>query len=369
MLVNRRILFLYPTLAVGGAERQLALLVPRIGEHGFRPLVATLSSKGRYFEDLNAAGIPTIHVGMASRFDVRGILRAYRLWHFEPGIVFTQSPSAQILGQAIAYRVGAAHVTAEHAGAGYERLPHRAFLARLVARTADRVVCVSPTQIDDLGRLGYRDSAICVIPNGVPDLQPARPRGEMRCELGLGLEDIVVVLVAMLRPEKRPDLFVDSVVRAHGANPRVRGLVVGTGPELARVRAQTAATGGIVQVLGERSDIPELMSCADAVCLTSDVEGVPMTVLEAMAAGKPVIATSVGGVGELVIDDETGWLVRPGDPGAFAEAILELAARPERRDTMGAKARVLFKNDYTLDVMVERYVEMLSDIGRPSGRG
>jgi glycosyltransferase involved in cell wall biosynthesis len=185
----------------------------------------------------------------------------------------------------------------------------------------------------------------------------------MRRQLGLDADDVVVVLVAALRPEKRADLFVEAVVRARREDPRIRGLVVGDGPELPRIRARAETTGGAVLVLGERSDVPDLMSCADAVCVTSYAEALPITVLEAMAVGRPVIATAVGGVPEVIAHRETGLLVSSCDPGAFAEAILELAARPERGRAMGDAARARFLNGYTVELMVERYVDMLSEIG------
>jgi glycosyltransferase involved in cell wall biosynthesis len=369
-LTTPPILFLYPTLAVGGAERQLALLVPRLRRHGFRPLIATLDSSGRYFDELSDAGIPAVHLGLRSRADVRAILRSYRLWRITPGIVFTQGVSAQILGQAIALRAGAAHVTAEHGGAGFQRGLHRTLLARLVARSVDRVVCVSETQIPDLRRLGYRGSSIRVIPNGIPDPRPTPPASEMRLQLGLEDDDIVLLLVATLRPEKRADLFVEAVAQASETDKRVKGLVVGKGPQLAQVEAQARGLGGVVRVLGERSDVPVLMTCADAICLSSDVEAVPMTVLEAMAVGRPIIATSVGGVSEIVTPSETGWLVPRNDPRSFAEAILELAADPERRRAMGAKARARFQREYRVELMVERYAELLSEVSQAKrGRG
>ena len=363
-MATRPILFLYPNLTVGGAEHQLALLVPGLRRHGFRPVVATLRFSGRYFDELSNAGIPTVHVGMRSRVDMRAILRAYRLWRIRPGIVFTQGVNAQVLGQAIAVRAGAPHITAEHGGAGLERGMHRTFLTRLVAQTVDRVVCVSETQIPGLRSLGYQGSSITVIPNGIPDPRSTPPASETRLQLGLEDDDFVLLLVATLRPEKRADLFVDAVARASATDKRIRGLVVGGGPELKQVQAQAEALGGVVRVIGERSDVPALMTCADAICLSSDFEAVPITLLEAMAAGRPIIATSVGGVGEIVAPSETGLLVPPSDPRAFAEAILELAAEPERRRAMGEKARARFEREFGVELMVERYAELLSEVAQ-----
>lgn len=362
---SRSILFLYPTLAVGGAERQLALLAPRLQERGFRPVVATLRQRGHYFHEVAAAGVPTVHVGMRGRTDPRALVHAYRLWRLKPSLVFTQGVNAQVLGQAIAYRAGAVHVTAEHAGSGFVRGAHRTLLAQVVARTVDHVVCVSASQVPDLRGLGYREPAIHVIPNGIPDVEPTRPAAEIRRGLGLGEEDFVALLVANLRAEKRVDVFVESIAQATRTDPRIRGVVVGGGPELELARSQARSAHGAVLVLGERSDVPDLMGCADAVCLSSDLEAVPLTLLEAMAARKPVIATAVGGVPEIVTEGETGLLVPPGDPAAFAEATLALAADPDLGRRMGEKARVRFESKYTVELMTDRYVALFSALGRP----
>ena len=172
-----RILFLYSSLAVGGAERQLALLAPRLRERGFEPAVATLRIAGHFFDELRELGIPIVHVGMQSRSDVRGAARAYRLWRMRPEIVFTQSIDAHVIGHALALRARAPQVAAEHVGPGIDRGGHRVLAARLVAPHISRVVAVSPSQIPDLVRLGYREGRIRVIPNGLPELVEPRTSG------------------------------------------------------------------------------------------------------------------------------------------------------------------------------------------------
>lgn len=355
-------LFLCSTLEVGGAERQIALLVPRLESHGFKACVVSLRQKGRYFDELAEAGVAMVHVGMSSRFDLRGAFRGYRLWRKKPSIVFTQTLDAQIIGEAIARRAGASHVTVDHAGAGYERGRYRELLTRLLLPHLDRVVCVSATQVPDLMRLGARRAAIEVIPNGLPDTRVDGTERPNRSRFQLDEGDVVVILVATLRREKRADVFVDAVARARASDARVRGIVVGGGPELTRIRAQAETAGDGITVLGERTDVPELMALADAVCLSSDIEAAPMTLVEAMASAKPVIATNVGGVPDLVVEGETGWLVAPSDSGAFAAAILELAADRDRGHVMGENARREYERKYTVDRMVERYASVLADV-------
>lgn len=298
-------------------------------------------------------------VGMRSRLDFRGLARAYRLWRLEPDVVFTSSIDAQVVGELVARRAGAAHVTVEHGGAGLPRALHRRLLVRAVAPRIDRTVAVSATQLDELRRLGFKSERITVIPNGIPTPRPARPREAVRAELGAGEDDVLALLAATLRPEKRADAFVAAVRRAHAHEPRLRGVIAGGGPELARVSSLANEDPGVVSVLGERSDVADLIEAADVVCLTSSFEALPLTVLEAMALSRPVVATEVGGIPDAIDDGRTGRLVPPADTEAFADALVSLAREPALRRAMGEAARADYRERYTLEAMADRYAEVL----------
>lgn len=354
-----RILALYSTLAVGGAERQLEILARGLRTRDFELVVATLRHRGKYFESLRDAGFVTAHANMQSRTDVPGAVRGYRLWRNRPLLVLTQSVNAHVIGHAIARRAGAAHVAVEQ-GPGAHLGPQQRGLVRLVARRVDRVVAVSRAQIPELRSLGYRADAIEIIPNGSTEPVPSRSSAEVRRELGLGEHDIVVLLVAALRPEKRPDVFVEAIKRAHAREPRVRGVIAGGGPLLDATRSSGSASDGL-HVLGERSDVADLMNCADVVSLSSDVEGIPLAAIEAMASSRPVIATDVGGMRE-VVSTATGVLVPPADSESFSQAILELAAAPEARISMGLEGRARFVAEFTAELMVERYARLLDEV-------
>lgn len=306
-------------------------------------------------------------VGMHSRLDLRGLARAYRLWRLRPDIVFTSSVDAQVLGRLVAARAGAAHITVEHGGAGLPRSLHRRMLVRGVAPRIDRVVAVSATQLDELRTLGFRADRITVIPNGIPAPVPARPREGVRAELGLAEDEVLALLVATLRPEKRADLFVEAVRRAYGREPRLRGVIAGGGPELERVRSLAAQEPGVLSVLGERDDVPDLIAAADVVCLTSTFEGLPMTVLEAMALSRPVVASKVGGIPDAITDGRTGLLIPTGDSEAFADALVVLTSDPDLRRSMGEAAQIDYRQRYTLETMAERYGEVLGALAESRG--
>jgi glycosyltransferase involved in cell wall biosynthesis len=163
-----------------------------------------------------------------------------------------------------------------------------------------------------------------------------------------------ILCVAGLRPEKRVDLFIEAVGAARRENASIRGYVAGEGRERERLEPPARSNG--VTLLGARSDVLELVAAAGAVCLPSEAEAMPMSLLEAMALGRPVIATDVGGNAELVRHGETGYLLRPGDGPAVARAMAELAADPAHGEEMGAAGRRLQRERFTGERMVDGYM-------------
>lgn len=153
-------------------------------------------------------------------------------------------------------------------------------------------------------------------------------------------------------------MFVSAVQRARGVDPRVRGLVVGGGPEQERLK-ELAGNDGVVQVLGQRLDVPDIINAADVSCLSSPAEGVPMSVLEAMASAKPVIATDVGGLGEA---DTTGILMPVGDEEAFVEALLKLASDPEFARRLGGAGRKRHRAVFSLERMATEYSRAFEEV-------
>jgi len=358
-----RVLFVCNNLKTGGAERQWSLLLPGLRDEGFEVGLLALSAEGEFFAAVRESGVPSACAHMRTRTDIRGVIRAlsYRKW--KPDIVVTNSLLGHVVGHVLARRARARHMATEHGISSVATdHPGRSRAKRVVASRVDRVVGVTPKQVPYLTSLGYRPERMDFVWSGIPDVAAVRPRPEVRAELGLGAEDFAACLIATLRPEKRADLFLDAILRAHADDPRIRGFIAGRGPQLSLIRERAAARDGAVAVLGERSDVPDLMEAADAVCLTSETEALPMVVIEAMALGRPVIATDVGGTGDLVVSGETGVLIAPGDEDALVRAILDARAQPERLKEYAAAARQRQKAFFTLTRMVEGYGRALTDL-------
>lgn len=361
-MTRPRLLFVCSELILGGAERQWSVLIPRLRPE-FEVSLLTLVGEGPFYTQLREAGLPVDCAHMSRRTDLGGWRRALRHADDKPDLVVTQSINADIVGNVIARRAGAAHVSTAHfnVGPGAPRSRYRDLLARLLAPRVDGVIAISESQLPRLRELGYSRDVIRIVPNAVEVPVVARPAQAVREELGVAADEFLALLVAALRPEKRVELFVAAVRRAHSADPRVRGVIAGGGPELERVRA-AAGADGVVQVLGARTDVPDLMAAADVVCLSSDAEGVPMVLLEAMALGRPAVATDVGGVAEAVEHETTGLLAPVDDEHAFAAAILRLAADPDLRARWGEAGLRRHRERFGVDRMVEEYSSVFSDL-------
>jgi glycosyltransferase involved in cell wall biosynthesis len=211
-------------------------------------------------------------------------------------------------------------------------------------------------------RLGYRPAAIRVIANGVANDPLVRAREVMRAELGVGDDAFLAVLVAPLRREKQAPMFVEQVAAAHTVDPAVTGLVVGDGPDAAAVARAVARSEGAVRMTGFREDAVDVMHAADVVCLTSAVEALPMSLLEAMSVARPVIATCVGGVPEVVADGETGYVVAADRPAEIAQALLRLARDRGHAVELGRAGRLRQQRLFSTEGMVDGYAELLSGL-------
>jgi glycosyltransferase involved in cell wall biosynthesis len=203
----------------------------------------------------------------------------------------------------------------------------------------------------------------------------------MRTSLGLDGDDFAVLCVANLRPEKGVDAFVEAVWRARSESggttaggrarepasaprdgaPTLRGFVAADGPERERLQRLVDAVDG-VELLGSRGDVPDLVVACDAVALLSDAEALPMSLLEAMALGRPVVTSDVGGASEAVADGETGIVVPAGDTNAAAAAFARLAADPAAARAMGDRGRARQRELFDGDAMVDGYRRALEEV-------
>jgi glycosyltransferase involved in cell wall biosynthesis len=302
--------------------------------------------------------------------DVKAVAKLYALIRrYRPHIVHTHTAKAGFLGRVAAHMAGVpivVHTYHGHVLHGYYG-PMKSWLLRrmeqALAGVTDRLVTVSEQVKAELVAHGVaRAEKITVIPLGFDldsFLNSNAQRGQFRQEIGLNGVAKLVGIVGRLFPIKNHRLFLEAAAKVIAREPITRFVIVGDGV-LRFTLEQHAKELGIadrVFFIGWRRDLPRIYADLDLLVVSSDNEGTPVSAIEAMAAGCPVVATRVGGLPDLISDQETGLLVRPKDADGLANAVLHLLHNPEIARTVGHKARMAARERFS----VER---LLTDVDR-----
>lgn len=359
-----RVVQVIPYLGFGGLERVAATLTaglaPRVGR------VVVCSSGGGVFEELiERAGVPLEWIPRPKPASPRRFLRAIPaiarvLRRERPDIVHAHNPAAAIacaIARTLARQRQAAIVTTFHGGSAIPalRMPRA---VRTLALTSDIVVGVGPTTTRDLLDSGLREDRVVTVANGV-EVVIERSRAEVRDEFGLDRAELVVN-VGRYVEQKAQHVLIDAVALLAGDRPHLRALIVGEGDLEHALRERAAARGvdDVVRLTGPRRDAVDLTAAADVFVLSSAWEPLGLVVLEAMAAGVPVVATAAGGVTDLVRHEETGLLVPVGDAEALASAVARLLDDPSLAERLTAAAHVLVRERFSVGAMVEGYLDV-----------
>jgi glycosyltransferase involved in cell wall biosynthesis len=265
----------------------------------------------------------------------------------------------------IPVRIIPCHSTGKYGGKkNFNRLDH------LLMGMTDVIVAISKTHAKYLREEeGIEARKIEVIENGIDigrltHIDTVRVSALKR-ELGIGDDEKVVIMVAALRPEKAHEVLLDAAQRLVGKGSNVRFLIVGGGSRQAMLEmmADEMGLGESVHFLGRRDDVPELLHLSDVMVLPSHgvVETLPLSVLEAMAAGVPVVATAVGSLPEMITDGENGKLIPTGNPDALAVAIESIVTDEEAARSMAEVARERVADRYSVERMVVGYAALFEE--------
>lgn len=357
-----KLLFVGPNLGPGGAERQCSILLPGLRRRGHDARLIALDGGGPFAEPLLAAGVPLEILDMRNQLDLRPLFHSTLLRGFDPEIVISRGVSGLYVGQLIALARRARHVFNDHRQVGLPVSRRREAMTKLLAHRLDRVIVVTSGQSAAWIARGYPSERILVVPNGVESPHVTEARSEVRRSLSLPHTAVVAVSVCSLRPEKRIPDFVEAVLHARKRRPELVGLVVGDGPDRPAIEQASAVSSGGIVALGQRGDISRLLSAADIFVSASEREASPMAILEAMAAGLPVIATAVGGVPQMVQDSRSGVLVPPRSSADLASALEQLTANPSARAAMGQRGSELHQQHWSALKMVDGYIEVLGAV-------
>lgn len=365
----RRILVVAPLMTVGGTERHLLAVLPRVGAAGFAVSLATTRGPGPLDAELRAAGVevltpPALLPGRANALLALPWLCGLMLRR-RPALVHCFLPEAYLLGGLAACLTGRRQRVMSRRSLNLYQ-SGRPLSRRLEAwlhRRMSAVVGNSRAVVEQLRGEGVPAQRLHLIRNGI-DLTRflAGGRQDARSALDLDPDALVLVISATLLPYKGHADLLAALAQAKDALPDgwrllVAGRDEGIGAAL-RQQAAAAGLGDHIRWLGERDDMPRLLAASDIALLTSHEEGSPNAALEAMAAGLPVIATDVGGCPEAVAEGITGKLVPPRAPDALAAAILDLAQDADLRQRLGAAGRARVEQLYSLEACVAAYAAL-----------
>jgi len=375
---KRRIAVVASTFGVGGAEIVTGNVLRRLPKDRYDVRLFFLHDAGVIGRDLFAEGFTGAEHMCRYRRDPAGALRLARSFSsFRPGLFWSMDHmDAMWLGRGAALIAGTpASVIASHStglvGANGRTRPSFGSRERVLVEFVTRVIAVSRTHARYLAQVtGLPHERIAVIANGI-DLSAwpavsAEGRREAREHLGLGAGENVVSMIAALRPEKAHEVVLDAVAVLAARGKKVRVLFAGDGPrrEALRTQAQQLGIETSVEFLGFRRDVARLLHASDMVLLPSHnvVETFPLSVLEAMASGIPVIASRAGSVPEVVIDGETGLVVTPGSVDELARSIAAVLDDPLAASRRAELARERVETYYSVDRTTNGYLELFDEV-------
>lgn len=373
---RRRVVFALDTFEVGGTELNAIRTAERLARDRFAVEFICLAERGPLLARVRDGGFRVTEFAIRSLVGTSAIREGARLrrWLRREAIdVFhAHDIYTNIWGVPVARLARVPLVIASRRWWLETNRPAHVWLNRWAYRLAHRVLANSPSVGRLLEREGVPHAHILVVPNFVEDHAFASPGGEfigrLRAELGIDDGDEVVGIIANFHAIKDLATMVRAAARLAPDRPRLKVVLVGDGAERERLQALAMSLGVARHVIfaGRRAAQPSMHWLFDVSVLCSRGEGFPNSIVEAMAAARPVVATAVGGVPDAVVDGETGFLVEPGDDAALARRIVHLLEQPALARAMGEagarRARSLFGEGEVMHILESAYDSALSGV-------
>jgi len=348
---------------VGGSEavaRDIALKMGRNTIHG----IAALESDGPLRQVLNKAGVKTYVINRRPNERVFPMIRLWKAMRsFKPDVVHTHHFYEFFYSWPGALLTGARVIHTEH-----EYFSLMAPKVQLRLRKLS-YFCHAITGVNEetsqfiREKIGINSNKIYTIENGI-DLDRYGLSAPNRQSYGLAQKDVVVGIVARLVPVKDHDTLLRAFRIVADSIPMAKLIIIGDGSERNNLErlVERLDLEGLVRFLGNRNDIPELLSCLDVAVLSSTEEGLPLSILEAMACGKPVVATNVGGIPAVIQHGKNGVLVSTRDISGMANALLDVLSDKNRAEKMGMNGRKLIEKRYDLNYSLKKYFALYKDV-------
>jgi glycosyltransferase involved in cell wall biosynthesis len=376
MPIPHPILYIIPRPEIGGAERQLLMLIRGLDRSRFCPHVVCLDGGGSLLSDFQEAAETCLVLNRRKAFDA-GALLALRthILGLHPSLVHSWLYIANLYGSVATRLSTRIPVIVAQRGLGIDpqhsrrKIWQMRLFNRLIARLSDRLIVNARAVAEPMYDLGFSREKTDIVYNGLDlDIRVTeQQQNALRAELGLLPDETVLAAIARIDPKKDLETLLRAFANVHRQKGKTRLLIAGGGfPEYQKKLDRLAQELGIenhVHFLGFRDDPQVILSICDISVLSSLTEGLPNAILESMALGKPVVATEVGGVPELITHGEHGYLVPSGDHEQFACSILNMT--PERAREMGQaaqqKAYAQFSCQAMIDATQKVYHHLLAD--------
>ena len=350
-------------LGLRGGERQVFRLIEGLRMAGHRAVLFCRPGS-RCAEEATDRGIERITIPMRNHLALQAVPRLARHFrHVGVDVVHLHTGRATWLGGLAARAARLPALTTRR----MDRPVQPGWRTRLTyERLVQRVIAISPTVAADLIAGGIARERVRVIPSAVEPaaLQPKVPASITRTVLGAREDDHVLLALAALVPGKGIDLLVEALARLVSDGVRPLLWIAGSGPQAEELRARTAQLGltGYVRFLGERDDAADLLAACDVFVTGSRDEGLGSAVLEALAAGCPVVATAVGGHRDVLQDGVSGLLVPPDDSAAFARALARILRDDALRARLAAAGPTRIASGFLAEQMVAAYDEVYREV-------
>jgi glycosyltransferase involved in cell wall biosynthesis len=353
------VLHLVEDLKTGGLERAIATIAEGLDRQRFEASVWCIARGGAVAAELKEKGIEVKILGISTYHKPFHLLKLSRLLRkAKPDIVHTHGYFGSVIGR-LAAKTAGIPILINHVHSTYwEYRKKHLLMEKFLSLVTQKIICCSKAVEDFVtGYERINPSKTLVIYNGVDEKRFSKIKNSslLKAKLGLDSDELVIGTVSSLFPHKGHKFLFEAAPLILAAFPSTRFLIVGDGVlrrELEN-RAEELNLSSRVIFAGTRKDVPDLLSLMDIFVLPSSIrEGLGISIIEAMAAEKPVVATDIGGIPEVVKDGQTGLLVPPRNPAALARAIIELLNDPGKAKAMGKQGRARFEEKFTIGKML-----------------
>jgi glycosyltransferase involved in cell wall biosynthesis len=356
----------------GGAEPFAAGLATELRRSGFEvTFCLTRHLSAEYRQLFEQAGVRTITLGRNTKWDVHKLWKLRRiLKNSHVDVLHSHLFGSNVWGSVLGRMAGTPIIVAHDHNWAYEGNQLRRLLdGQLIGKLADVFLAVCERDAQQMVAYeGVPATKVRVMPIFSPAAATVPKAWNVRAELGLSADAKIVSVAARLVPQKRLDILIEAISVVARQRPDTHLVVVGEGPS--RIGSETlAATLGIsdrVHFLGYRTDVPGLLVESDCAAIASDREGMPLFVVESLAAGTPVVATDVGSISQMIRENVTGFVVPRRCPADMAKALLRILDEPSSRERMGSACRAEAAK-YTMEAVSRQFADLYTDLARSRG--